>query len=225
MIHRSADDSETLIEHDLPCPNCGYNLRGLPGEIAECPECGRRWDAALLLANRWKGHWQDVPGIRAMMTPMVWLAVGFIIVGFVMTIETAWVQWPGWPTGSIFVAMLLGWAVALRLLKRSLGSTRAVVLSLHLHALCVCYLLGVIGVTWCIVDLFGQLTALPAVLNLFIAACFITVILLGRRYEQWIAHECIRMKMRQIGRIDGMWLSEESTNIVDESHQKGNEPR
>ncbi len=25
---------------DLPCPGCGYNLRGLPSPV--CPECGRR---------------------------------------------------------------------------------------------------------------------------------------------------------------------------------------
>ena len=24
---------------DLPCSNCGYNLRGLPGTIRRCPEC------------------------------------------------------------------------------------------------------------------------------------------------------------------------------------------
>lgn len=28
-----------LSEQDVPCPGCGYNLRGLKG--AECPECGQ----------------------------------------------------------------------------------------------------------------------------------------------------------------------------------------
>jgi hypothetical protein len=37
-----ADSRDTLrrylADHDVPCPACGYNLRGLEGEV--CPECG-----------------------------------------------------------------------------------------------------------------------------------------------------------------------------------------
>jgi hypothetical protein len=33
-------------EHALFCPNCGYNLTGLPSE--RCPECGRLFDVAKL---------------------------------------------------------------------------------------------------------------------------------------------------------------------------------
>jgi uncharacterized repeat protein (TIGR04138 family) len=37
------------ITRDLPCMNCGYNLRALP-TTSKCPECGQRvlrtWDAA-----------------------------------------------------------------------------------------------------------------------------------------------------------------------------------
>jgi hypothetical protein len=52
-----------LAEHDAPCPGCGYNLRGVGGEM--CPECSRpivltvqdgspsRWSRRLLLAALW----------------------------------------------------------------------------------------------------------------------------------------------------------------------------
>jgi hypothetical protein len=30
-----------FLDFDLPCQKCGYNLRGLSGEIVRCPECGR----------------------------------------------------------------------------------------------------------------------------------------------------------------------------------------
>jgi hypothetical protein len=38
------------LEHDLPCPNCGYNLRGLSGDPVRCPECGVH--TAVSLATR-----------------------------------------------------------------------------------------------------------------------------------------------------------------------------
>lgn len=34
------DASPILIDFDLPCMRCQYNLRGLPPEGARCPECG-----------------------------------------------------------------------------------------------------------------------------------------------------------------------------------------
>ena len=38
------DDDKALIAHlatrDAPCPNCGYNLRGL--QSTACPECGQQ---------------------------------------------------------------------------------------------------------------------------------------------------------------------------------------
>jgi hypothetical protein len=34
----SASFTEYLARHDVPCPSCGYNLRGLEKPV--CPECG-----------------------------------------------------------------------------------------------------------------------------------------------------------------------------------------
>lgn len=36
---------------NLPCPKCGYFLRGLPGEFLRCPECGLRVDRACLVST------------------------------------------------------------------------------------------------------------------------------------------------------------------------------
>lgn len=48
-----------LAEHDVPCPKCGYNLRGLEGHT--CPECGCGFDVQSLrvigLEESWLRVW------------------------------------------------------------------------------------------------------------------------------------------------------------------------
>ena len=51
-----------LSEHDAPCPGCGYNLRGTPGD--KCPECA----APLALGIRHddpKSRWEMIGAIGA----------------------------------------------------------------------------------------------------------------------------------------------------------------
>ena len=47
--HTSAD---AAASPDVQCPACGYSLRGLPGVVVRCPECGRQWDLPELIARR-----------------------------------------------------------------------------------------------------------------------------------------------------------------------------
>ncbi len=41
--------ADILAAEDTPCPNCGYNLRGLTGD--RCPECNQRLEIAVRLAE------------------------------------------------------------------------------------------------------------------------------------------------------------------------------
>lgn len=48
-------DEPHLIDEDLPCPECEYNLRGLT--MPRCPECGHRF------------AWTDLPDMRNLSAP------------------------------------------------------------------------------------------------------------------------------------------------------------
>ncbi|MDY7110573.1 MAG: hypothetical protein SYC29_18225 [Planctomycetota bacterium] len=52
----SHDDNHTSAEAtggpDVHCPNCGYSLRGLPGLVVRCPECGVQSYIPELMARR-----------------------------------------------------------------------------------------------------------------------------------------------------------------------------
>lgn len=59
-------------QHDLFCPHCSYNLRGIESE--RCPECGRPFDRAALRVSRipWV-HRRQIGRVRAFVQT-VWLA-------------------------------------------------------------------------------------------------------------------------------------------------------
>lgn len=44
-----------LASRDVPCPSCGYNLRGLAGEV--CPECRQELVLTVRLAEPRLGWW------------------------------------------------------------------------------------------------------------------------------------------------------------------------
>ena len=40
MSTRGQQLAEKIIDQDLACLGCGYNLRGLAHAVIHCPECG-----------------------------------------------------------------------------------------------------------------------------------------------------------------------------------------
>src|SRR5687768_11648433 len=58
-------------ELDIPCPRCGYDLRGSPGGGGVCPECGLAVDPELMRTSglawahrrqvgRWRGYFKTL---------------------------------------------------------------------------------------------------------------------------------------------------------------------
>jgi hypothetical protein len=57
--HQASSDSDLLraylADRDVPCPVCGYNLRGL--NSTDCPECGATLDWRALSSGLKRGTW------------------------------------------------------------------------------------------------------------------------------------------------------------------------
>jgi hypothetical protein len=69
------------------CPQCGYQLDGLPAEGA-CPECGRRYDQSVVFFYGWaRGSYTDVATARP------W-ALGLMLLAAVAIVWN-WVRSPG----------------------------------------------------------------------------------------------------------------------------------
>ena len=69
------DDLIPVIDYDLPCRRCGYNLRGLTGHH-DCPECGTH--IARSLSSNDIEH--CYPGwVRVITCGFGWLIAGFVI--------------------------------------------------------------------------------------------------------------------------------------------------
>jgi len=74
-----------LKSRDIPCPGCGYLMRGL--ESARCPECGREIDAATLIAQAVRAHDEQSPSYRRLR-----IVVG-VIAGLIAGAAAWWLLW------------------------------------------------------------------------------------------------------------------------------------
>jgi hypothetical protein len=84
------DDRTWLLEQlrgrDVPCPKCGYNLRGSAAE--QCPECGQAFDRRVLNQPQ-----------KLKLSPWFWIGLvvdytaAIVIVGHVMTRPEWWESW------------------------------------------------------------------------------------------------------------------------------------
>jgi hypothetical protein len=93
----AAADAQALIESDLVCTHCEYNLRGLRGDPVRCPECGVWNERGILLipaehvrwavrSVEWGPRWMVVLSVLAVLLLLGCIAggAGMVLASFVL---------------------------------------------------------------------------------------------------------------------------------------------
>jgi hypothetical protein len=140
------------ITQDVPCPGCGYNLRGLAGDVVNCPECGQSCDVAKLIKWRWVGSWRRVPQLDTLAWPAVWLLLASLTIGgqMALTMRLFFALISGHPYGrtllrfTIFcaAAILPVWMWLMYRAWRQWPGRQGLRLALLAHAVLLAYLAG-----------------------------------------------------------------------------------
>lgn len=203
MDHASnaASAKDSLLDQDVACPSCEYNLRGLGLDDVVCPECGTRSNLPALLTRRWERPWYEAPGYTKLTLPVAWLVAAFFI-WLVMLIFNQFASIgaalfnAGWALTALAVWLaLLGW------LWQTMGGGLALAYSLISHVALTVYILGlplvIGGVALLFVGLADGMTAVESLLFIGMTLLGIGFFILGRVLERAIARYCILLYLQR----------------------------
>jgi hypothetical protein len=98
-----------LADRDVPCPLCGYNLRGLANE--KCPECNQRLELQVGLIDPVGKSW--LVGLIGLAFGAGFFDLAVAIVVFMSLHENDWPPfrqiWPIYLSSAILSFALIGW--------------------------------------------------------------------------------------------------------------------
>jgi hypothetical protein len=194
MMTRHTEHAQR-IRDELTCPACRYSLRGLPGEVVLCPECGLKCDITAMMTRQWTGPWYNAPGFNRLLGPLVWLCLfgfaGLVLVGFSIDRSNPFVA------VSAFLVVFGWWAYVLWRVRDVPTPGAGVPLALLAHGLFAGYLFGVGLLLMIIVRAInaGSLPGFVLITALMVAP--IGIFWMMRRGEKYIAERCIRAWVNQ----------------------------
>lgn len=194
----SAEAHVNRITRDIGCPACGYNLRGLAGDIVTCPECGHRADRARLVSDRWTRPWYKAPGLNTVQWPAAALLLMFVAWFFAAMIVHEAILRPSVVIATVLSAAAV-WSLLMSRAYRVFGSIEGLVIALLVHALVVAYFVVLGAVIGAILACIGDLMtgdAVGAMIALIIGAVAITLAIGLRWIERYIARRCIARYLR-----------------------------
>ncbi len=193
-----AQSTEACIDIDIACPDCEYNLRGLPGPVVSCPECGLRSDVPVLASRQWDKPWYRAPGFNTLMGPAALFTIGWFLGPIVSGLL-------GHNQAATYAVMLLAAGLWVWLMIRAaklLGGPVGIWLALLSHLLVIGYLASLLGIISMVVItiralVIQQVDTLSAVYVSLGFAVFLLIIWGCRRIERAIAGVCIRHHLRR----------------------------
>lgn len=189
-----------IIQRNIACPACEYNLRGLYGPLVACPECGLQCDIAELVAAKWDKPWWKAPAFNLAVGPTAGTLLGLLgLLPVSLVASDAGTPWvvPLYLLVWIGTWSLLGWLVlrlfpvplAIRVILLGHGAVLAYQMSIA------CFVLAVVAVADAtrIYIFSGEM---PGVWQVLITGIFLPALIgtfwLGRKAERHIAACCIR---------------------------------
>lgn len=198
VTQRGEEQIEKLCA-EAACPACEYSLRGLPGEIINCPECGQKINIVKLVTTQWKGPWYQAPMYDALAIPVGWTifvlsaiyltGLSLLVVGFYFTSWHALVLLTGL-AGELWIA---------RMVRKRFGEDHAYTLVLLLHLVVVMYL-GCAYVLYLEHQVIYSLVfafSWTAVLRLgMILPAIVLVLIIANRVQRYVGGRCIRRYLR-----------------------------
>lgn len=202
-------DSASVLEQDVGCPGCGYNLRGLGSDVVDCPECGLRNDVAVLLVRRWDKPWYRAPRYSLLCMPAATAFLAFL--GWLLSIaviDTDLTHLTHSMAAAAWLGIgLLGWVAAMAWVWNKLDQHLSAGFALLVHLSIVGYVGGLIF------TLFGAGTLIAVIidgkdgfvdsdpLSLAVYALMLiggaAAIFVGRLIERIGAQHCIRLYLRR----------------------------
>jgi len=192
-VHAQAD----AVRDSLTCPQCQYSLRGLPGEVIHCPECGLECDIRRMMTDEWRRPWYEAPGFVKVLMPVTQFVFSAFVLMVVFGLDTATFRSGGLLTLSAFVVLAVIWSSLLLEAKKQFHDGRGIALALLAHALFAGYLAGSGGILFA---LFGVMLAGPfamVLIGLVMIAVMIGLFVLCRRGERYIAQQCLNEYLRR----------------------------
>jgi hypothetical protein len=191
MFFRRPRAQVAQIREELSCPQCGYSLRGVPGDVGTCPECGTECDLTRMIVNRWTDPWYHAPRFHRILAPLVTVSLGMWGILLVFAIEMASKRTPT-VTAVAAGGLVLAWLVLMWRLRNLMLDGAAMSLALLAHGIFAGYVVSVAGTFW-LLWLAGTsgswMVATPALVSV---VPLVGLFWAGRRGEKYIAGRCIR---------------------------------
>jgi len=191
MMPQGNDDKVVVVRAELTCPQCDYSLRGLHGDVVNCPECGHECNITAMMTRRWTGPWYHAPGFNRLLIPLTWL----VVLGCVAALVYVWDK-EVWRTGFVFESLvgvtLVGWIVLLGRVRDVPVQGQGLRLALLAHLLFAGYIAGIVAIVVIFLRAMNSANAGMFALHMLLVLIPMAGFRLMRRGEKYIAQQCIK---------------------------------